>query len=60
MQGGGVVSGILQGLGLPNRFPINPFHPYQYTIAAGKTYGQNDDKQVMMIPGKSGTVMRAT
>lgn len=55
-----VVGGILQRLGLLNRFRIKRFHQYQYKITAGKTYGQNDAKQVMMIPEKSGTVMRVT
>ena len=58
--GGGVVSGISQGLGLLNRFLINAFHQYQYKITAGKTYGQNDDKQIIMTPGKSGTAMGVT
>lgn len=47
-----VVSGILQTLELLNRYPINPFYQYQHKITAGKTYGENDDKQVIMIPGK--------
>lgn len=58
MQGGCVVSGISRGLGLLNRFLINAFH--QYKITAGKTYGQNDDKQIIMTLGKSGTAMGVT